>query len=241
MSELPFLSQYALVGRCPVCRITVFGTSMGRVAYASNEIAELRNEAFILEWVTADAVREEPFGRCEHMKAADKFRKDMGNRSSEYRKHRLEHWSDFWIDLKEREGAVSEQDKAAQREAIANISPGVTAIAVERIRQMQEEGWTSDHDDQWKNGELAIAAACYAVYPERVYKQVNLVEGSGVEFRDPWPWLPKFDKRPSAGDHRRLLVMAGALIAAEIDRIDRERAKQVMTAAAHPDAGETLP
>lgn len=40
------------------------------------------------------------------------------------------------------------------------IKSGIDLIAAERQRQIEEEGWTPDHDDQHTNGELALAAAC---------------------------------------------------------------------------------
>lgn len=81
--------------------------------------------------------------------------------------------------------------------------PGVAAIAEERDRQIRIEGFGPDRDDAYENGELAAAAACYATGSD---------EG--------WPW-PKEWWKPST-DPRRNLEKAGALIAAEIDRIDRK-------------------
>jgi hypothetical protein len=43
----------------------------------------------------------------------------------------------------------------------------IELIAAERKRQIEEEGWTAEHDEQWKKGELAKAAMCYAMPPER--------------------------------------------------------------------------
>jgi len=42
------------------------------------------------------------------------------------------------------------------------MSTGVEAIAAERKRQIEAEGWTPEHDDEHTNGEMADAAACYA-------------------------------------------------------------------------------
>ena len=39
---------------------------------------------------------------------------------------------------------------------------GIERIAKERQRQVSVEGWTPQHDDEHKDGEMAIAAACYA-------------------------------------------------------------------------------
>ena len=42
------------------------------------------------------------------------------------------------------------------------MSEGIRLIAAERQRQVDVEGWTPAHDDEHDEGELAIAAACYA-------------------------------------------------------------------------------
>lgn len=107
---------------------------------------------------------------------------------------------------------------------------GVDLIAAERQRQIEREGWTSEHDDVHKDASLAWAAACY-VAPERIYREQRVA--LGPMFVDPWPWENRADKRktganypnaiPLNGDERmRMLVRAGALIAAEIDRLQRK-------------------
>jgi hypothetical protein len=110
---------------------------------------------------------------------------------------------------------------------------GAELIAEERKRQIEKEGWDSEHDVQHTQGELAMAAACYALGREQVFVGFN-AECKPQTF-DPWPWWDTYyrysdgpparykawDKR---GTHPRLrqLVIAGALIAAEIDRIQTE-------------------
>ena len=113
---------------------------------------------------------------------------------------------------------------------------GAELIAFERKRQVEAEGWTPEHDDEHCNGEMALAAACYATpIPIQAEMAVetpcgcrsvdecyhNWLGPSGREWKDPWPWDEKWDKR---GKHERLrqLVIAGALIAAEIDRLQRK-------------------
>lgn len=92
-------------------------------------------------------------------------------------------------------------------------------IADERRRQVAEEGWTPQHDDdEHGSDDLARAAACYAL-PDYLRDQVIRGQyGSKKLWRWLWPftedwWKPK--------DRRRELVQAGALIVAEIERIDR--------------------
>lgn len=85
-------------------------------------------------------------------------------------------------------------------------------IAAERRRQIEVEGWSSGHDDTHPNGELALAAGCYALH----------AAGSGKEYLpmiwSAWPWHKGWWKPKNK---RRDLVRAGALIVAEIERLDR--------------------
>lgn len=120
-------------------------------------------------------------------------------------------------------------------------STGVTLIQEERHRQVYEKRWTLKHDDQHTLHELAYAAAVYAVPGGRV--MVGTATAFEVSLRDPWPWpeKPKFDAElralyphplasvmasPTDGarfrqERIRELTKAGALIAAEIDRLTR--------------------
>ena len=109
---------------------------------------------------------------------------------------------------------------------------GVALIALERQRQIKGEGWTAEHDDDHGDGDLALAAVCYAT-PVPVFWKDEFAHC--LVFRDPWPWDNSFDKRKTLADGNttvpnrtlpkkeriRNLVKAGALIAAEIDRLQR--------------------
>lgn len=106
----------------------------------------------------------------------------------------------------------------------------IEQIADERARQINAEGYSHEHDDTHREGEIAIAAACYAA-PHRIYVKRDYADG--VTFSDPWPAGWRGDKRPYDGNvvrsnaskgeakRRDLLVKAAALIVAEIERIDR--------------------
>ena len=120
------------------------------------------------------------------------------------------------------------------------VMDGADRIRAERNRQVAEEGWTAEHDDEHRAGELALAAACYAT-PVPLFAMH--VHASGVTFSDPWPWEARWDGRPFDGnvlrtvperggtsaidysqeERLRALEKAGALIAAEIDRLLRAR------------------
>jgi hypothetical protein len=89
------------------------------------------------------------------------------------------------------------------------MSQALEDIAEERKRQIGR-GFTSEHDDAYQAHELPRAAAAYAV------PQKNPIE---PPFDDLWPFDLSWWKLT---DSRRLaLVKAGALIVAEIERLDR--------------------
>lgn len=84
-------------------------------------------------------------------------------------------------------------------------------VIQERARQTDQEDWTPEHDDRHTHGELAGAAACYVL--------TSVPDWTG---RPPigalWPWDRAWWKPTT---RRRDLVKAGALILAEIERLDR--------------------
>lgn len=97
-------------------------------------------------------------------------------------------------------------------DALTNAARDVLA---ERQRQISVEGWTPEHDDEHTDGSLSIAAACYALV------DVNRARPGALSPYFLWKftgwaaswWKPK--------DRRSNLVRAGALIVAEVERIDR--------------------
>ena len=98
---------------------------------------------------------------------------------------------------------------------------GAELIAAERQRQIADEGWTASHDDNHHDeGELAIAAACYALpHDERMR---TIWEERLVTLLWPWDWCRWKPAPKKTIKHRiRELTKAGALIAAEIDRLQR--------------------
>lgn len=91
------------------------------------------------------------------------------------------------------------------------MKTGIELIAAERERQIYSEGWSPKHDDSHAEMELSRAARCYAS---------PLLDSKSTPGAS-WPW-ELADWKPS-DDPVRNLVKAGALIAAEIDRINRAR------------------
>lgn len=91
---------------------------------------------------------------------------------------------------------------------------GSQLIAAERIRQTTEEGWTIDHDDTHLDGALCAAAA-------HVIESVANIDVTSDHWYD-HDWIQKlYAKSRDRNDTIRSLVIAGALIAAEIDRLHR--------------------
>lgn len=88
------------------------------------------------------------------------------------------------------------------------MTPAARDVLAERRRQREHEVWTLEHDDAHEGGELAEAAMCYA--DPAAHAQLGIPSQ--------WPWVAEWWK---PRDRRRNLVRAGALILAEIERIDR--------------------
>ena len=81
---------------------------------------------------------------------------------------------------------------------------GVDLIATERLRQIEQEGYTRDHDAELRAGDLALAAVCYAS-PVQLFSMEE--SANGVEFCDPWHWHTK-DNRWRYGEARTLLLQS---------------------------------
>jgi hypothetical protein len=138
------------------------------------------------------------------------------------------------------DGILVPADRNVQTEldlvGVAHKPSGSDLIAEERQRQMDSEGWTAEHDDQWVRGELLNAAICYADYA------LGRVADNPKYIPLGWPWDSKWWKpttewktpetpinevvqsgalwkKPATSI--RDLMKAGALIAAEIDRLQR--------------------
>lgn len=90
------------------------------------------------------------------------------------------------------------------------MSKALEDIAAERKRQIEVEGWTPEHDDEHYLKQMSLAAASYAAFGD-------ICDTPGIP-PGLWPWDRSWWK-PT--DYRRNLVKAGALIAAEIERVDR--------------------
>lgn len=105
-------------------------------------------------------------------------------------------------------------------------SKGVELIAAERQRQIEVEGWTAEHDAQHKNGEIAKAAAAYAICAADNVYPVSRGADMYRFWVSLWPWSWRWWKPK---DRLRDLVRSGALLAAEIDRVLAEESAKTTT------------
>lgn len=126
--------------------------------------------------------------------------------------------------------------EALQEKYIGVGSPGIEQIAKERRRQISAEGWSSEHDDTHVMGEMNRAAQCYAEVARRILK------GNSEEYvvlaGESWPWDRSWFKPFSGGSARMDAILAlkkaGALIAAEIDRVLRQQIIQISVISPKP-------
>lgn len=96
---------------------------------------------------------------------------------------------------------VSDNECITERTIRMNI---VKEIIQERNRQVTEEGYSLQHDDELDGGQLAEAGSVYA--STRVGDRVE-------NYPSGWVFKPT--------ERRRELIKAAALIVAEIERLDR--------------------
>ena len=113
--------------------------------------------------------------------------------------------------LPEVQAMIAAAYEAADEARQADLSTAARDVLAERQRQISAEGWTPEHDDQHVDGEMAQASGCYAL---------NAAGWKTEALRGCWPikWMAAWFKPTTP---RRDLVKAGALIIAEIERLDR--------------------
>ncbi|MDG3877260.1 hypothetical protein L5B10_25520 [Pseudomonas aeruginosa] len=87
-------------------------------------------------------------------------------------------------------------------------------VQAERRRQVEAEGWTPEHDDEHSHGQMARAAACYALAGSSAPNDGT----AALLVSLAWPWDEQWWKPTTT---RRDLVKACALGLAEIERLDR--------------------
>jgi len=118
---------------------------------------------------------------------------------------------------------MTEKTSPSHGAVIGNV---LGEILIERCAQIEREGYSLQHDDQFVDGQLANAASCYACRAasrDWYRKEFETMPAGG------WPfsyrkWKPK--------TRRQDLIRAAALIVAEIERLDRLQARKTEICAA---------
>lgn len=97
------------------------------------------------------------------------------------------------------------------------MSKAIKDVINERKRQIEKEGYSTEHDDEHEDFELTRAAICYAEGAAYFHDDAS-EEYVHIPVSVHWPWESAAFKPKSP---RRDLVRAASLIISEIERIDR--------------------
>ena len=101
------------------------------------------------------------------------------------------------------------------------LTKGTMLIAIERNHQIKDEGYTTEHDDHNCSADMAVAGACYVLDMASKWSGQHATWQNHYEEEALLLWpCEKTQWNPTPDDPIRQLVKAGALIAAEIDRLD---------------------
>lgn len=125
-------------------------------------------------------------------------------------------------------------ERLRQRGTPPDFQHVIEEIAKERLRQIEGEGFSLEHDDAIEDGSLASAAAAYAYFASLPWAKRQLVhldfDGTIIDPGNIDPGahvLAALWQRPRGAfkpiNKRRDLIKAAAMIVAEIGRIDRAR------------------
>jgi hypothetical protein len=128
--------------------------------------------------------------------------------------------------------AKSAAEGAEVSSPVSQQENGAELIAAERTRQIMVEGWTDSHDDEHDGGQMTAAAYCYGALARRQADGKIRSKAENIGAPSGWPWEQAWWK-PS-DDPIRNLVKAGALVAAEIDRLQRASGLAEVSSPARP-------
>lgn len=191
-----------------------------------------------------ETLKEQAVRTLDSIRRADRIVTDLTRRQRPLQATQpldTEHDEPFLMGMAIREAEnlchrAMEEGEAAEgghEDPLVQASVGAAMIAAERLRQIKGEEFIADYDDRENpTGELADGAACYAIVAAAQARGAKPEEFT-LEYLDEsenllWN-LRAGDWKPSA-DRLRNLARAGALIAAEIDRVMREQAARTLDA-----------
>lgn len=147
----------------------------------------------------------------EACKVYDKFNANVDSDCGDFMDGQTLHEFQFLLDV---ETPATDAILAEVRaHGVKSLSNAVQSVIAERQRHQSVEGWTPEHDDQYSKSQLLWASSCYVLNAIHPFNRIPF----------DWPWTPEWWKPTNP---RRDLVKAGALILAEIERIDRQEGAQ---------------
>lgn len=106
-------------------------------------------------------------------------------------------------------------DYLGQTSVDEDLKTAVCNVLMERQRQIAQEHWTPEHDDEHQGGDLAVAAASYALHAAATLAAAPDYAKQSARL---WPWEGNSYK---PRDPYRDLVRAAALLLAEAERMRR--------------------
>lgn len=119
------------------------------------------------------------------------------------------------MDVIGQENEENEAPVAQDHSSLLGQTEGLRIISHERQRQLSVKGWTLEHDDSHTRAQILLAALAYGWAAKRQLTFNSEIPPQPID----WVWGENWWK-PSK-DPIRNLAKAGALIAAEIDRLLR--------------------
>ncbi len=125
----------------------------------------------------------------------------------------FDYYYNQWLESDNKTPATDAFLAEVRAQGVKSLSNAVQSVIAERQRHQSVEGWTPEHDDQYSKSQLLWASSCYVLNAIHPFNRIPF----------DWPWTPEWWKPTNP---RRDMVKAGALILAEIERIDRQEAAQ---------------
>lgn len=164
-------------------------------------------------------------GRCEvaerRLAAADaRLAVVEGERDAERREvERIRgELKNSWLESALQRATLTAQLAAVRPSGRNRMTTAIDLITEERMRQIAK-GYDAKHDDAHDLEQIARAAACYAGGLELFVDSDDRAEELGLT--EIWPWEGVVDDALEGKDRISQLVIAGALIVAEIERLQR--------------------
>ena len=179
--------------------------------YLVRKFAELESklETALREFRSAGITIDNLEAKCAALAAENTSLKQSEKEFNDFCREEFSEWEDDVTETPATDAFLAE----VRAQGVKSLSNAVQSVIAERQRHQSAEGWTPEHDDQYSKSQLLWASSCYVLNAIHPFNRIPFG----------WPWTPEWWKPTNP---RRDMVKAGALILAEIERIDRQEAAQ---------------